>query len=139
VHVAVNEYPEGWEGWLAFLGAQLPGPVRRQEHENGALTFTAGEPPLVVVRLTPAAIRVARVIRVSRRAGSTFVQYRWIGRIAWGHLPGRRSVHLVEQFVTVARELRLAVYRTCFVCNRRLPPEWMEEDTDICRRCGRRG
>jgi hypothetical protein len=134
--VAVNDFPEGWEDWLAFFGAQLPAPVRRQEHENGAVTFVAGDPPLVVVRLTHGSIHVACVRRTSRRAGSKFVHYRWIGRVAWRRLPGRRAVQLVEHFVAAARELRVAAYRICFVCNRRLPPEWMAED-EVCRRCAR--
>lgn len=129
-----NDYPEGWEDWLAFFGAQLPRPVRREEQEDGALTFVAGAPPVAVVRLTHSSIRVGRVVGIARRADSRFVQYRWVGQVAWPHLPGRRAVHLVEQLVTTARELRLAQYRTCFVCNRRLPPEWMAE-VDICRRC----
>lgn len=134
--MAVNDFPEGWEDWLAFFGARLPSPVRREEHESGAVTFVAGDPPLVVVRLAHGVIHVARVIRIARRAGSRVVNHRWIGRIAWRHLPGRRAVPLVEHIVAAARELRLATYRTCFVCNRRLPREWMAED-EVCRRCAR--
>jgi hypothetical protein len=135
--VAVDDFPEGWEDWLAFFGARLPTPVRREEDGTGALTFRAGDPPLVVVRLTHTGIHVARVRRISRRADSKFLHYRWIGRIAWRQVPGRRAVPLVEQLVSAARDLRLATYRTCFVCNRRRPPEWMAEE-EICRRCAGR-
>ena len=132
----MNDFPEGWEDWLAFFGARLPAPVRRHEHESGALTLVAGDPPIVVVRLAHHSISVARVVAISHRSGSAFAHSRWIGRLAWRHLPGRRAVQLVEHLVSTARELRLADYRACFVCNRRLPPEWMADD-EVCRRCAR--
>jgi hypothetical protein len=133
-----DDFPEGWEDWLAFFGAQLPAPVKRFESGSGTLTFVAGDPPEVVVRLTHRAIRVAEVHRLSRRDAARVVHYRWVGRIAWRWLPGRHSVKMVEQLVAAARQGRLGRYGACFVCGRRLPPEWMA-DADTCRRCVKRG
>ena len=133
-----DDFPEGWEDWLALFGARLPRPVRRTEQADGSLTFVAGDPPIVIARLTRSAIRVAQVRRLSRKAGARVVHYRWLGRVAWRGLPGRLSVRLVEHLVSVAREVRLAQYGRCFVCNRRLPREWMA-DEETCRRCSRGG
>lgn len=134
----LEEIPEGWEDWLALFGARLPSPVRRTEEEDGSLTFVAGDPPLVVVRLGRTRLRVAEVRRLSRRPGARVVHFRWVGHVRWRGWPGRLSVKVAEQLIAAAREARVATYGRCFVCNRRVPPEWMA-DADRCRRCTRNG
>src|SRR5215203_669820 len=54
----VSIVPAAFEELIAFIAAQLSRPVT-QHDENNTLVFTGGDPPEVIVRLTPLAVVVA--------------------------------------------------------------------------------
>ena len=54
-----QDSPERYEQVIAFLGTNLPQPVERDDDGEGSIRFTAGDPPEVVVLLTPTSVIVA--------------------------------------------------------------------------------
>ena len=45
-----------------------------------------------------------------------------------------RAMSIVEGLIAAARDRRLDRFRTCRVCDRRRPPEWMR-DEGLCQSC----
>ena len=129
---AEQQIPEGWEDWLAFFSARLPRPVQEREGEDGTFTFTGGDPGEVIVQLTPSVIRVAE-FSVRATDGLTISPH-WLGRIYWRRMPSVLAIPIIERLIDAAREMRHARFATCQICEKRLPPEWMFDDT-ICQRC----
>jgi len=132
---AEQQIPEGWEDWLAFFSAQLPRPVQARVGEDGTFMFTGGDPGEVIVQLTPSVIRVAEFsVRVTD--GLT-IRPRWLGRVYWRRMPSILAIPIVERLIDAAREMRHSRFKTCQICEKRLPPESMFDDT-ICQRCTNR-
>jgi len=130
-----QQIPEGWEDWLAFFGAQLPQPVQAREGEDGTFTFTGGDPGEVIVHLTPTVIRVAEF--TGRVTDGLTIRPRWLGRVYWRRMLSVVAIPIIERLINAAREMRLSRFRTCEICEKRLPPEWMFDDT-TCQRCANR-
>ena len=90
------------------------------------------DPGEVTVQLTPSVIRVAEFsVRVTD--GLT-ISPRWLGRIYWRRMPSVLAIPIIERLIDAAREMRHSGFATCQICEKRLPPEWMFDDT-ICQRC----
>lgn len=130
----VTELIEGWEDWIAFFEARLPGPLERADGEDGGITYVSGEPGEVVVRLTATTITVSE-FAVAWESPSRPVQApRRIGSLRWRRVSSTRAIAIVEQLVAAAREARRARYQLCRFCDRPQPPEWMFDDS-TCQSC----
>jgi len=125
------EYPEGWEEWVAFLTTHLPEPIEQEVVPRGVVFFTAGDPPEVVVRLSPSSITVSTCASESERHAPRPER---LGTIVWRRLPAGRVMALVAELIASARERRQATYRQCFYCEKMKPPEQMHEE-DVCVEC----
>lgn len=124
--------PSGWEHWLAYFAARLPQPVFREDSDD-AITYVAGDPGEVIVRLSPRAIDVAE-FTVRTSAGPSTIAPRWLGRVRWPRIPDDRAIELVEALIATARELRRSRFRECALCERPTPPEAMHDEW-TCRAC----
>lgn len=129
--------PARWDDWLAFFASRLPDPVAREEHDDGSLTFTAGDPGEVIVRLTARTIHVAEFTAGQLEPPGRRPPPRWLGRIYWRRMRESLAIGAVEALVRAARQGRRATYRRCEVCERRCAPERMA-DADTCRDCAAR-
>ena len=130
-----QKIPAGWDDWLAFFASQLPYPVQREEHDDGSVTYTAGDPGEVIVRLTPRLIQVAAFTARQLEPAERRTMPRWLGRIYWRRMREGLAIGAVEALVHAAREGRRATFRRCEVCERRCAPERML-DAVTCRECG---
>jgi hypothetical protein len=126
--------PPRWDDWLAFFASQLPHPVRCEEHADASLTYTAGDPGEVIVRLTPRSIRVAEFTARQLDPADRRAAPRWLGRVYWRRMREGLAIGVVEALLHAAREGRRATFRRCELCERRCPPEWMV-DAVTCRDC----
>jgi hypothetical protein len=129
--------PRGWEDWLAFFAAQLPEPVEREGTGEDTVLFLGGDPPEVIVRLSPRTIDVGE-FTVRRVAGNAMVTPRWLGRLRWTRLGTDRAIAAVEALVAAARENRRSRFRTCVVCERLTAPEHLRDD-EVCQGCAEHG
>ena len=125
------EYPEGWEEWVAFLTTHLPEPIQQEVVPSGVIFFTAGDPPEVVVRLSPSSITVSTC---ASELDGVVLRPQRLGTIVWRRLPAGRVMALVAELIASARERRQATYRQCFYCEQMKPPEQMHEE-DVCVEC----
>ena len=60
-----------------------------------------------------------------------------VGMVSWTAVSPEAAMRVVKALMTAAQEARLAKYRTCTMCERTTPPEWMH-GTDVCQRCAER-
>jgi hypothetical protein len=129
-----------FEEWLAFLAAQLPDPVNQEEHPDGSVWFTGGEPGQVIARLTRSTITVFEFTVVRDGSRTPVVTPRRIGTVAWRRARNNEMVRAVSALIDAARQVRLAKFTVCVQCERPTPPEAMS-DEDICQSCaeGERG
>jgi hypothetical protein len=124
---------EGYEQILAYLESRLPRPVDRQEDADG-IRFLAGEPPEVIVTLTPTVVIVDEFAGEWETPGRFRLLPRRIGVLHWPHLPDNELLDALAALVTAARAARRRQYRTCEACARAVPPEWMH-DAALCQSC----
>ena len=127
---------ERFEQLIAFLGSQLPAPVDQQS-ADGALIFTGGEPPEVVVHLTESAVIVAEYAGLWDANRGFVVTPRRVGALKWRRLPETPLMSALSALIKGARDVRLARYRPCSVCGQKTPPELLFAD-DVCPACGER-
>jgi hypothetical protein len=128
------DVPERYEQLIAFLGSNLPGPVTRQEDADGALRFTGGDPPEVVVLLTDSSVIVATFAGEWETPMTFAAKPRRVGVVKWRRLPENALLGAISALVKGAREARLASFATCRYCGKRTAPEWMH-DEGICQSC----
>ena len=99
---------------------------------------------MVFIGGTPAEV----VIHLSRRRASPFrnntgawespdhfvVTPRRVGLLKWRRLRKTAMMHALSALIKGAREMRLAHYRACTVCDKPHPPEVLADD-DVCPSC----
>jgi hypothetical protein len=125
--------PDDFEEWIAFVAAHL-GPETSQDLGPDGALITGGEPPLVIVRLTPARLIVWEyAARREGHSGPAVTPIR-IGSISWRRLPESIARTLIASLIDAARESRLAKFALCHLCSTRTPPEWMHDD-EVCQGC----
>ena len=125
--------PPGYEALLAYLESRLPRPVDRQDDADG-IRFLAGEPPEVIVTLTPSVVVVDEFAGEWETPGRFRLVPRRIGVLHWPHLPENDLLDTLAALLAGARAARRSRYRVCGACDRSVPPEWMH-DTGLCQAC----
>ena len=126
--------PERFEQLIAFLGSNLPAPVERQEDVDGAIRFTGGDPPEVVVVLTDSSVVVSQFSGVWESPFTFSARPRRVGVVKWRRLPENALLNAIAALVKGAREARLASFVTCQYCGQRIAPEWLH-DEGVCQAC----
>jgi hypothetical protein len=126
--------PERFEQLIAFLGSNLPVPVERQEDVDGAIRFTGGDPPEVVVILTDTSVVVSQFSGVWESPFTFSARPRRVGVVKWRRLPENALLNAIAALVKGAREARLASFETCQYCGQRTAPEWLH-DEGVCQAC----
>ena len=126
--------PERYEQLIAFLGSNLPAPVERQEDVDGAIRFTGGDPPEVVVLLTDSSVVVSQFSGVWESPFTFSARPRRVGVVKWRRLPENALLNAIAALVKGAREARLASFETCQYCGQRTAPEWLH-DEGVCQAC----
>jgi hypothetical protein len=125
---------ERFEQLIAFLGSQLPQPVDSQTASDGAMVLTGGAPAEVVAHLTASSVTVSEYAGEWESSDHFVVKPRRVGLIKWRRLPETALMHALTALIKGAREMRLARYRPCTVCDTLYPPEVLGPD-DSCPRC----
>jgi hypothetical protein len=125
---------ERFEQLIAFIGSQLPAPVDEQTAGDGSMIFIGGAPPEVVVQLEESSVRVSEYAGVWESPGQFTVKPRRVGMVKWRHLPETAMMQALGALIKGAREMRLARYRSCPVCDKRYPPEAVFGN-DVCPWC----
>ena len=131
------DVPERYEQLIAFLGSNLPGPVERQEDTDGAIRFTGGDPPEVVVLLSDTAVIVASFAGEWETPLTFRARPRRVGTVKWRRLPENALLAAITALVKGAREARLASFQVCQYCGQRTAPEWLHDD-GVCQSCADR-
>ena len=126
--------PERFEQLIAFLGSNLPAPVERHEDVDGAIRFTGGDPPEVVVVLTDSSVVVSQFSGVWESPFTFSARPRRVGVVKWRRLPENALLNAIAALVKGAREARLASFVTCQYCGQRTAPEWLH-DEGVCQAC----
>ena len=126
--------PERFEQLIAFLGSNLPAPVERHEDVDGAIRFTGGDPPEVVVVLTDSSVVVSQFSGVWESPFTFSARPRRVGVVKWRRLPENALLNAIAALVKGAREARLASFETCQYCGQRTAPEWLH-DEGVCQSC----
>ena len=131
------ETPERYEQIIAFLGSQLPTPVDQLDQHGGAIQFTAGEPPEVVVLLTDASVVVSEFAGVWETPYTFVRKPRRVGVLKWRRLPEGALWDALSALIKGAREARRSRFQVCQYCGENTPPEWQHDD-HVCRACAER-
>lgn len=126
---------ERFEQLIAYLGSQLPAPVEQEPADEGALVFTGGAPPEVIVHLTHSNVTVLEYAGVWEASDRFVVKPRHVGTIKWRKLPETATMNAVSALIRGAREMRLGRYRRCSVCDEKNPPESLFGADDVCTAC----
>lgn len=129
----MNDFPEGWDEWLAFLSSHLPAPVRQEDTPDGATHFVAGSPPQVAVRLTHRAISVFEMTGTQEPPGGPLIRPRLVGTLLWRRLAPGQAMVVTADLIDAARQNRLATYRRCALCDALVAPELMRDE--LCLQC----
>lgn len=122
-----------YEEWQAFISTHLPEPVAEDTTDLHETWYTAGEPGEVVVRLRHSTVTVFEYA-VESKGSAQIVRPRRIGGLRAAGVDDSRAMSIVEGLIAAARDRRLDRFRTCRVCDRRRPPEWMR-DEGLCQSC----
>lgn len=126
---------ERFEQLIAFISSQLPTPVDQQIAGDGSMIFTGGTPPEVVVHLAASSVRVSEYAGEWESPERFLVTPRRVGTLKWRRLPETALMHALSALMKGARDMRLARYRPCTVCDKSYPPEALFGH-DICPSCG---
>src|SRR6266513_3062523 len=129
-----TDVPERYEQLIAFLGSNLPSPVERREDDEGAIEFTGGDPPEVVVHLTLSSVVVSEFAGEWETPFKFTAKPRRVGVVKWRRIPENALWAAVSALVKGAREARLAAFQTCQYCGHRTAPEWLHDD-GVCQSC----
>jgi hypothetical protein len=129
----MNE-PERYEQLIAFLDNNLPSPVEHQELADGALQFTGGDPPEVVVRLTDTSVIVSSFAAVWETPYALTPRPRRVGVLKWRRLPETPMFNALAALIKGAREARMLSFRICERCGRSTAPEWLYSER-VCQSC----
>jgi hypothetical protein len=129
-----RDVPERYEQLIAYLGSNLPAPVERLEEEDGAIRFTGGDPPEVVVVLTDSSVTVAEFSGEWETPLVFRAKPRRVGLVKWRRLPENALLAAISALVKGAREARMASFQTCQYCGQRTAPEWLH-DENVCESC----
>jgi hypothetical protein len=125
---------ERFEQLIAFLGSQMPRPVDSQTAADGSMVFTGGAPAEVVVHLTASSVTVSEYAGVWEVPDRFVVTPRRVGLLEWYRLPETAIMHALSALIQGAREMRLASYRPCAICEEAYPPEFLIAD-GVCPSC----
>jgi hypothetical protein len=129
-----QDVPERYEQLIAFLGSNLPVPVEQSEEDDGSLRFIGGDPPEVVVHLTPSSVIVAEFAGEWESPLVFKARPRRVGAIKWRRLGENALLAAISALIRGARESRTAAFETCQYCGQRTAPEWLH-DTNVCESC----
>jgi hypothetical protein len=124
-----------YEQLLAYISTHVPEPYTQQDLD-GAIVFTGGSPPEVIVTLTPTTVIVYEYAVAWETPYSLVPRPRRVGTVKWRRLPESRLMTVVGELISGARERRRARYRVCASCGKTRPPERMADDS-ICESCAR--
>src|SRR5689334_8229825 len=105
--------PERFEQLIAFLNSQLPSPVDERAGAAGAVIFTGGDPPEVVVELSATSVIVSEFAGVWEQPYKFAVRPRRVGVLNWKRLPENSLLNALAQLIRGAREARRGRYRAC--------------------------
>lgn len=125
--------PEDFEQWIAFIAAQLGPGATHESRAEGWIYLSDGDPPLVIVRLTPVSVTVWEYAAMRQWPRTPAAPIR-IGSVMYRRAPEETATTLIGSLITAARESRLAKYRPCVVCDTRTAPEWLDEE-GVCWTC----
>ena len=126
--------PERYEQLLAYLGSNLPGPVDRQEVDDGSIQFMGGDPPEVVVLVTATSVVVSEFSGEWETPFKFSARPRRVAVLKWRRLPENALWTALAALVKGARDVRMATYQICHYCGRRTAPEWLH-DEGVCQSC----
>jgi hypothetical protein len=126
--------PEDYEGWIAFIAAKLGADTGQKPGPDGWLYLTDGDPPLVIVRLTPVSVTVWEYATTAGAAQVRVAAPVRIGSLFYRRIREESSSPIISSLIDAARESRLARFRTCQICDLRTAPELLD-DRDVCERC----
>jgi hypothetical protein len=130
----MDRSPERYEQLIAFLGSNLPTPVDRQEEVDGAIRFTGGNPPEVIVVLTHTSVVVSQFSGVWESPFTFSAKPCRVGVLKWRRLPESALLAAISALIKGAREERMATFQTCHYCGQRTAPEWLH-DEGVCQAC----
>ena len=88
----------------------------------------------MIVRLTPRSAVVAEYSLRWQGPHTAIVKPIQIGSVRWTRGSEEDVMRAVKALITVARNTRLAKFRTCSMCGERNPPEWMHGEA-VCEGC----
>jgi hypothetical protein len=125
--------PEDFEQWIAFIAAQLGTGASHASRAEGWVYLSDGDPPLVIVRLTPVSVTVWEYAAMRQWPRTPAAPIR-IGSVMYRRLPEETASALIAALITAARDSRLAKFRECVVCGTTTAPEWLDEE-DVCWKC----
>ena len=135
--IGIVDVAERYEQLIAYLDSQLPPPVDRQQHDDGSLQFTGGDPPEVVAVLTGSSVIVSEFAGVWESPFKFTVKPRRVGTVKWRRLPENALLTALSALIKGAREARFASFQTCQYCGRKTAPEWLHT-TSVCQACADR-
>jgi hypothetical protein len=125
---------ERFEQLIAFLSSQLTPPVDVETASDGSMVFSGGAPAEVVVHLTSSSVTVSEYAGEWELPDHFVVTPRRVGLLKWRRLPETAMMHALSALIKGAREMRLARYRPCAICDKPSPPEVLAAD-GVCPSC----
>ncbi len=111
----------------------MPRPVR-VEKRQGMIVLIGGDPGEVRIRIKKSTISVAMFGTRWEGPHSLVDASRELGKVSLKDLSQSQLLALILPLIEVAKEVRRATFRTCSICQRVLPPEWMH-DEQVCQKC----
>jgi hypothetical protein len=124
-----------FEELIAYLHSHLPSPVDQQVDDDDSVVLTGGFPPEVVVRLTSSSVVVSEYAGTWKSPDHFVVIPRRVGVVSWRRLPEAAVMQALSALIKGAREMRVARYRSCVMCDKTYPPEVLLAD-EVCPGCG---
>jgi hypothetical protein len=125
---------ERYEQLLAFLGSQLPVPVRQHTEDDGDVRFVGGDPAEVVVVLTESSVVVSEFAGVWQTPFTFAEKPKPIGLLKWRRMPENALWTALSALIKGARDARLSRFQVCRYCERNTAPEYLHE-ADVCQSC----
>jgi len=109
----------------------MPQPVRI-EKRHGMTVLIGGDPGEVRIRKTTISIAMFGT-RWEGPHGPVDAS-RELAKLSLKDLSQVQLLALISPLIEVARDVRKATFRSCLICQRVLPPEWMH-DEHVCQKC----
>ena len=123
--------PVALEAMSDLVRPALPAPIHEETLENGRVRLIGGDPGEVVAVLSPSSLKVSE-FAVEWQSQTPVVTPVLVGEIIWN--ASRDPEQRLTKLIAKARSRRRRKYRTCELCGKRQPPEWMH-DGSVCQGC----